>query len=314
MALLALDGHRITLEEHIESWLINRAARTRKDYREVYDRALRDIGKPADKITYTDALRFISAITERGCRPSTVRNTALHLSSIFAQLKAGGFVTENHFAAVVGTLKKHKPGAYRPTRAMPETDVARLLESVPTAGKRNVRDRAFLALLFGCGLRVKCEALALRVRDVETLPEGRICLVLQNPKGGDPTTQDCPKWAATDILRLLNQRLEEGAAGFAPLLCNYQHGWSVPDNRPVCYTTARYWWCSLLKRVNLPPDKYTIHSARATAITTLLDKGVPHRKVRNFSRHQSIQMVDYYDKRRADPENSAAQDLEYRKK
>jgi integrase len=58
----------------------------------------------------------------------------------------------------------------------------------------------------------------------------------------------------------------------------------------------------------------TPHSARATAITKLLSDGVPHRVVQEFSRHASIQMVEWYDKRRFDVEQSPAKGLVYGKK
>jgi integrase len=53
------------------------------------------------------------------------------------------------------------------------------------------------------------------------------------------------------------------------------------------------------------------HSARATAITRLLSRGIPHREVQEFSRHSSIQMVELYDKRRLGVEDSPGRGLDY---
>jgi integrase len=58
----------------------------------------------------------------------------------------------------------------------------------------------------------------------------------------------------------------------------------------------------------------TPHSARATAITKLLADGIPHREVQEFSRHSSIQMVEWYDKRRFSVEQSPAKELSYEPK
>ena len=55
----------------------------------------------------------------------------------------------------------------------------------------------------------------------------------------------------------------------------------------------------------------TPHSARATAITKLLADGIPHRQVQEFSRHASIQMVEWYDKRRFSVDENAGVGLEY---
>ncbi len=53
------------------------------------------------------------------------------------------------------------------------------------------------------------------------------------------------------------------------------------------------------------------HSARATAITKLLDSGFSHRDVQEFSRHASVQMVEIYDKRRLQVDESPAKKLEF---
>ena len=51
--------------------------------------------------------------------------------------------------------------------------------------------------------------------------------------------------------------------------------------------------------------------ARATAITKLLADGIPHRQVQEFSRHASIQMVEWYDKRRFSVDENVGVGLEY---
>jgi integrase len=59
------------------------------------------------------------------------------------------------------------------------------------------------------------------------------------------------------------------------------------------------------------PAHVTPHSARATAITKLLADGIAHRKVQEFSRHSSIQMVEVYDKRRVSVDENPAGQLEF---
>jgi integrase len=51
--------------------------------------------------------------------------------------------------------------------------------------------------------------------------------------------------------------------------------------------------------------------ARATAITKLLADGIPHRQVQEFSRHASIQMVEWYDKRRFSVDENVGVGFEY---
>ena len=66
--------------------------------------------------------------------------------------------------------------------------------------------------------------------------------------------------------------------------------------------------------VGLDPDQYSPHSARATGITKMLEQGIPHRQVQEFSRHSSVRMVELYDKRRIQIDHNPAKVLEYPRK
>jgi integrase len=57
----------------------------------------------------------------------------------------------------------------------------------------------------------------------------------------------------------------------------------------------------------------TPHSARATAITRLLEQGFSHREVQEFSRHSSVLMVEKYDKRRFSLDESPGKKIFYKK-
>jgi site-specific recombinase XerD len=65
-----------------------------------------------------------------------------------------------------------------------------------------------------------------------------------------------------------------------------------------------------LKRFKLNPD-YSPHCARVTAITQLLKQGMNHREVQELSRHASVAMVERYDRRRYEIEESPSKKLSY---
>ena len=65
-----------------------------------------------------------------------------------------------------------------------------------------------------------------------------------------------------------------------------------------------------LARFKLNPD-YSPHCARVTAITQLLKQGMNHREVQELSRHASVAMVERYDRRRFEIEESPSKKLSY---
>lgn len=65
---------------------------------------------------------------------------------------------------------------------------------------------------------------------------------------------------------------------------------SDPLSDSAVYLIFRQW----MSRIGLD-ETYTPHAARKTAITLLLERGKSHRTVQKFSRHNSIEMVAYYD-------------------
>ncbi len=65
-----------------------------------------------------------------------------------------------------------------------------------------------------------------------------------------------------------------------------------------------------LRRFKLNPN-YSPHCARVTAITQLLKQGMNHREVQELSRHASVSMVERYDRRRFEIEESPSKKLSY---
>jgi len=53
------------------------------------------------------------------------------------------------------------------------------------------------------------------------------------------------------------------------------------------------------------------HSARATSITKLLEDGMSHREVKEFSRHAAIESIESYDKKRTEAGVRAAKKLSF---
>jgi len=258
------------------------------------------------------ALRFCAAQRGRGVRPATIKHKAVILCGIYGYLKDNGLVKANIFRPAYEALKHARTGDLRPSQPLPLDQVQKLLDTPSAASTIGIRDRALLALLFSC-LRVG-EVLALRLSDLRYTQRGSAYLILAAPKAGHAQQAALAPWAAERVAALVRQRQTEGAASGDLLFVSYggRGLWKKYDGKPL-----------LPRRVNRDLKKYardcgittavSSHWGRCSGICRLLESGVDHAAVRLVSRHASIQMVELYDRRRREIDDSAALKLSYLK-
>ena len=167
-----------------------------------------------------------------------------------------------------------------------------------------------LAVLFGGGLR-RSEAIAIRLADVRRTNAGTMFVRLRATKAGKDADQALPAWAAKHIDTLVSIRKRDGAEDGDHLFVSYRgRGGKTATNHPLSDSGLYKLFKSYCVRAGAGSFA-SPHSARATAITKLLDSGVSHREVQEFSRHASVQMVEVYDKRRIGVDENPAKDLDY---
>ena len=201
-------------------------------------------------------------------------------------------------------------GRKRPTEMIEFALVKKIIAEPDTRNPKGIRDKALLSALFGGALR-RSEAAALRLGDVRKSSRGTVFLYLRSTKAKRDAEQALPKWAAGAIEALLRHRQSEGAGSGDYLFVGYTgRGGNVPTAEPIStsgiYRLFKH-YCELAGAGQF----VTPHSARATAITRLLDAGIAHREVQEFSRHRSIQMVELYDKRRIGVDDNPAKMLDF---
>ena len=247
---------------------------------------------------------------------ATLSNATIHkkfaaLRRIYRMLLASNFgIAENPFEVDKVPPPPKDAGRKRPTQ-MVEFDRVMEIVSIPDPSTpKGRRDRALLAILFGGGLR-RSEVVALRVGDVRRTSSGTTFLYLRYTKAKKDAQQALPNWAADLLWEYINERKAAGSGDADHLFVSFtgQAG-KTATTRPMSDTGVYL----LFKQSCLAAgagEYATPHSARATAITKLLADGVPHREVQELSRHSSIQMVEWYDKRRFDVEQSPAKNLSF---
>jgi integrase len=249
---------------------------------------------------------------------ATQSNATIHkkfaaLRRIYRMLVASNLgVSENPFEADKVPPPPKDAGRKRPTQMIEFELVMEIISQPDISTPKGRRDRAILAVLFGGGIR-RSELVALRIGDVRKTSSGTTVLYLRHTKAKRDAEQALPSWAAEPLWELIEERKRDKASAGDFIFIGFtgRAGRAVSNN-PISDTGVYL----LFKQYCTAAGAGTFatpHSARATAITKLLADGVPHREVQEFSRHASIQMVEWYDKRRFDVEQSPARDLSYEK-
>lgn len=257
--------------------------------------------------------------TKKDGLDATQSNATIHkkfaaLRRIYRMLVSSNLgIGENPFEADRVPPPPKDAGRKRPTQ-MIDFDLVMEIVSMPNAEtEKGRRDRALLATLFGGGLR-RSEVVGLRIGDIKRTSSGTTYLYLRHTKAKRDAEQALPRWAADHIWSLVQERKQQGAMDGDYLFVGFTgKGGQTITSRPMSDTGLYL----LFKQYCMAAGAgafATPHSARATAITKLLADGIPHREVQEFSRHSSIQMVEWYDKRRFSVEESPAKELSYSKK
>jgi integrase len=203
-------------------------------------------------------------------------------------LVVGQVLPFNPAAAVRGP--RHTPTVGR-TPVLEAGEWRRLMAAIPQEQKRDLRDRALIAVLSYAFARIGA-ALALRVRDLE--PRGAGWVLRLREKGGKPHVLPCHHALAEALHAYL------GAAGIA----TDREGWlfrsakgrgEALSTRPMGQVDA---WRMLRRRAAAAGIATPIgcHSFRATGITAYLANGGTLEHAQAMAAHASPRTTKLYDR------------------
>jgi site-specific recombinase XerD len=177
------------------------------------------------------------------------------------------------------------PGPRR-ARTLPATlsgdEVARLLDSPPGAAPRDLRDRALLELLYGCGLRA-AEACDLGLRDVRL--ETRSLRV--TGKGGKQRVVPIGGAAEAALERYLHRGRPRMAVPGGP-----ERLFLSVRGRPLHPSDVRRALLRALERAGIP--QRSPHALRHTFATDLLEGGADLRSIQDMLGHASVGTTQVY--------------------
>jgi integrase/recombinase XerD len=214
----------------------------------------------------------------RACSPATINRKAACLRSFYRHLRREELVDDDPTAALSPPSKSR-----RLPRVLTYAEVKTLLESVSGGDPIDLRDRALLEVMYGCGLRAS-EVVGLDVNDVDL----RRAFVRPHGKGNKERIVPLGREAAAAVKRYLRAGRPElvGSRPRSTLFVNFRGG---PLTRQGLYKIIR----RHAQEVGLA-GRMSPHTLRHSFATHLLSGGCDLRSVQEMLGHADVATTQLY--------------------
>ncbi len=170
----------------------------------------------------------------------------------------------------------------RPPEVLSEAEAIALIKACSTRAPTGVRNRALIAVLWRCGLRIS-EALSLELRDVD-LEAGTVRV--RHGKGDKSRTVGIDEQTAALLARWLDRRRQLSPGARAPIFCTLQGG--RIDSSYVRRLLPR-----LARKAGIDRRVHA-HGLRHTHAAELAREGTPINIIRDDLGHTSLAVTDRY--------------------
>ncbi len=170
----------------------------------------------------------------------------------------------------------------RPPEVLSEAEAIALLKACSTRAPTGVRNRALIAVLWRCGLRIS-EALALELRDVD-LDVGTVRV--RHGKGDRSRTVGLDEQTAAMLARWIDRRRKRSPGARAPIFCTLQGG--RLDSSYVRRLLPR-----LAAKAGIDRRVHA-HGLRHTYAAELAREGTAINVIRDALGHTSLAVTDRY--------------------
>ncbi len=170
----------------------------------------------------------------------------------------------------------------RPPEVLTEAEVLALMKVCSSRAPTGVRNRALIAVLWRCGLRIS-EALALELRDLD-LQAGTVRV--RHGKGDRSRTVGVDQQTAALLARWVDRRRQLGPGARAPVFCTLQGG-------RVDTSYVRRLLPRLARRAGIDRRVHA-HGLRHTHAAELAREGTPINIIRDDLGHTSLAVTDRY--------------------
>lgn len=283
-----LPSAKDTVGPFLEAWLAATKANVRPRTFASYSQIVRDHLLPAlhstplTKLAPQHLQRLYAQLLERGRSPKTVANIHRVMHRALNQAQRWRLVTAN-VADLVDPPRQRRPEM----KALNTEQARQVLEAAHGDDLE-----ALWTVALTTGLR-QGELLALRWPDVDLdggslrVVASLIRIVGQEPQLAEPKSRRSRRQvelSATAVEALRRHRANAPSIGFV---------FARPDGRPLAVTTTWKRWQALLGRAKVPAMPF--HSARHSAATLLLSRGVHPKIVSEMLGHSTVAItLDVY--------------------
>jgi integrase/recombinase XerD len=212
------------------------------------------------------------------CSPATVNRKTACLRSFYRHLRREELVDEDPTATLNPPAKSRKL-----PRVLSYAEVTKLLESVSGGDPIQLRDRALLEVMYGCGLRAS-EVVGLDVNDIDL----RRSFVRPHGKGNKERIVPLGRQAAAAVKRYLRAGRPElvGSRPVSRLFVNFRGG---PLTRQGLYKVIQRHAADVGLAGRMSP-----HTLRHSFATHLLSGGCDLRSVQEMLGHADVSTTQLY--------------------
>lgn len=299
---------RSDVEAALSIWFTTKAANTKRNYQQAAREFHHITGKFIEQARPADTWRYFAWLKEAPGLESrlpgghdrqsgaTIRNKITALAQMTDFLVSQDIMKVNAFRQLKPYLPPKSDPDKRPTKLFPIEYLPRILGHPEIS----LRDRAIIALLFAGGLR-RNEVTMLKLGSIDVTEAGNWFVMLPMQKNKMVSRVKLEHWAV-DLVKEYIEKHRRHANLTDSIFVSQRSKDGISAD--LVYQV----WNNALETAGLPAD-YSPHSARAAAITALLDAGHDHRAVQQFARHKSITMTELYDKRRFEVDEAPSLDL-----
>lgn len=240
---------------------------------------------------------FLAAEAERGIKPATI---ARRLAAIGHMHACAGFPAPSQMqgAAVIREVLagiRRTPGSAPARKKAADGDVLRdLLRAIEGDGLRAKRDRALLALGMAASLR-RSELVALQVPDLAFEADGlrlRIARSKTDQEGAGALIA-VPSGRRIRPVELVRAWLDDAGHASGPLFRRLTKRDTLTD-APMSDRAVARLVQGCARQAGLNPAEFAAHSLRAGFLTEAARQGASIFKMREVSRHKSVQVLAEY--------------------
>jgi site-specific recombinase XerD len=275
----------------------DKAESTRKAYRQDFDAfaaSCASRGVVALPATPETVAGYLAAQVDAGLKPSTIGRRC---AAIAHAHKLAGIEPPTNNEGVKATLRgiRRAVGTAPARKAPAVAEVTRDMAKAAPAGKlKGLRDKALLLLGFGGAFR-RAELVALEVADLEETDEGLRVTIRRSKtdQEGHGVTIAIVRGGACCPVRAVRAWLDAAEITEGPLFRPVRKGGKVRDQRLTAKSV-----CDLVKHyaadVGLDASTFGAHSLRSGFLTSAARRGASIFKMRDVSRHKSMDVLQAY--------------------